>query len=163
MLAGLPPSFSETDVLRDDLRPFDDGRVALYYAPFDQVNESARVILMGITPGRYQFWTACRVAREGIAAGLPDVEVQRRVKEAASFSGPMRKHLVAMLDGIGIPEPLGLSTSASPFDSHAKHLFSTSAVSFPVFVPTALRRNFSSGCDTRAELSPMDSYGRCRG
>src|SRR5260221_2415103 len=134
VLAALPPSICEEDVLRDDLRLFDDGRVALYYAPFDYVNESARVILMGITPGRYQHWKACLVAREGIAAKLPDVDVLRRVKDAASFSGPMRKHLVTMLDGIGMSDALGLATSASLFDADAKHLFSTSAVSFPVFV-----------------------------
>jgi hypothetical protein len=39
-----------------------------------------------------------------------------------------------MLDGIGIPEAIGLATSATLFDADAKHLFSTSAVSFPVFV-----------------------------
>jgi hypothetical protein len=100
VLAALPPSICEASILRDDLRVFDDGRVVLYYSPFDYVNERARVILMGITPGRYQHWKACLVAREGIAARLPDVEVLGRVKDAASFSGPMRKHLVTMLDGI---------------------------------------------------------------
>jgi hypothetical protein len=39
-----------------------------------------------------------------------------------------------MLDGIGLPQALGLATSASLFDTDAKDLFSTSAVSFPVFV-----------------------------
>ena len=134
VLAALPPDMGEADVVRDELRLFDDGRVALYYAPFDYVNEHARVILMGITPGRFQYWKACVVARDGIAAGLPEVEILRRVKESASFSGPMRKHLVTMLDGIGLAGALGLATSASLFDADAKHLFSTSAVSFPVFV-----------------------------
>jgi len=134
VLAALPPSICEADVLRDDLRLFDDGRVAVYYAPFDYVNEHARVILMGVTPGRYQYWKACLVAREGISAQLPDVDVLRRVKDAASFSGPMRKHLVTMLDGIGISDALGIATAASLFDADAKLLFSTSAVSFPVFV-----------------------------
>jgi hypothetical protein len=134
-LAGLPRDLMEEDVLRPDLRLVQNDALELYYAPFDYVNEHARVILMGITPGRYQLWRACSVARDAIAECLPDVDVLRRVKQAASFSGPMRKNLVSMLDGIQLNAALGLDSTRALFEDRAAHLlFSTSAVSFPVFV-----------------------------
>jgi hypothetical protein len=133
-LARLPVDLAESDTLRGDLQLFDDGVVSLYYSPFDHVNEVARVVLMGITPGRFQHWKACSVARDAIAQGLPDAEVLRCAKQSASFSGPMRSHLVAMLDGIHLNDALGLATTATLFEADAGHLFSTSAVTFPVFV-----------------------------
>lgn len=134
VLAALPPDLHEEDVFRDDLLLFDDGRVSLFYAPFDHINAAAKVVLVGITPGRYQFWRALTVARDGLQAGRPDADVVRRVKEAASFSGPMRKNLVTMLDGIGLAQALRIGTTATLFEADAHLLFSTSAVSFPVFV-----------------------------
>lgn len=56
------------------------------------------------------------------------------VKSKASFSGPMRKNLLSMPDGIGLPAALGIETSAWLFDQDATLLFSTSAVSFTVFI-----------------------------
>lgn len=134
-LARLPRDVTAEDILRPDLRISHDDVFELYYAPFDYVNEHARVVLMGITPGRYQLWKACSVARDALAEGLPDVEVLRRVKQAASFSGPMRANFVGMLDGIQLNKALGLETTNTLFDDAGAHLlFSTSAVSFPVFV-----------------------------
>jgi hypothetical protein len=134
-LETLPPALAEEDILRPELRLFADDALSLYYAPFDYVNEHARVILMGITPGRHQFWKACIVARDALVEGRASAEVLRRVKQTASFSGPMRKNLVTMLDGIGLHKALGVDSTSDLFeDKGAQLLFSTSAVSFPVFV-----------------------------
>jgi hypothetical protein len=110
------------------------GPLAIYYAPFDHVNEHAKVILMGITPGRHQMFVACTFVRDAIAAGMSDADILREVKPRASFSGPMRKNLVTMLDGIGLQDVLGIASSASLFDVDAKLLLPTSALSFPCFV-----------------------------
>jgi hypothetical protein len=134
-LAGLPTDGREEDTLRDDLRLFDDGKISLYYSPFDHVTKGARVVLMGITPGRFQHWKACSVARDALARGLANAEVLRLAKQSASFSGPMRKNLVAMLDGIRLNDALGLASTGSMFEEEgAQYLLSTSAVTFPVFV-----------------------------
>jgi hypothetical protein len=133
-LAGLPPGLTEANVTRESLLIAQQGPLAIYYAPFDHVNENAKVILMGITPGRHQMFVACRFVSDSIAAGMSDAEILHEVKSRASFSGPMRKNLVTMLDGIGLQDALGIRSSASLFDVDAELLFPTSAVSFPCFV-----------------------------
>src|SRR5262249_752750 len=111
-----------------------DDRLSIYYAPFDQVNQDARVVLMGITPGRRQMWEACVAARNAIAGGHSDEDVLRVARNSGSFAGPIRSHLIRMLDDIGLPRHLGIDSAASLFSSDAKMLFSTSAVGFPVFI-----------------------------
>lgn len=133
-LANLPANLTKEQVTRPELLLRDEGPLSIYYAPFDYVNEHARVVLMGITPGRYQMFVACSFVRDQLAKGVPDQQVLKDVKSKASFSGPMRQNLLSMLDGIGLPAALGIGTSASLFDQDAGLLFSTSAVSFPVFV-----------------------------
>jgi hypothetical protein len=141
VFANLPRDLAEEDTLRDDLCLFKDEKVSLFYSPFDQVNEQALVVLMGITPGRYQHWMACCAARDALAEGLADEEVLHRAKRVGSFSGPMRRNLVMMLDGIGLNQALGIATCALLFEEGgASLLFSTSAVSFPVFVR---RKNYT--------------------
>jgi hypothetical protein len=131
----LDPALPEENLLAcEALRVYADETLSIYYAPFDQVNENARVVLMGITPGRQQMWQACLAARGAIANGASDDEVLRIAKNAGSFAGPMRANLVRMLDEIGVAKHLGIDTAASLFSAHAKLLFSTSAVSFPVFI-----------------------------
>jgi hypothetical protein len=135
VLARLDPELPEEQMLScSALRVHEEGRLALYYAPFDHVNDAARIILMGITPGRWQMWEACIVVRHAIARGATDEEALREAKNKGSFAGPMRANLVRMLDEIGIARHLGVPSCSSLFSDHAKLLFSTSAVSFPVFV-----------------------------
>jgi hypothetical protein len=116
VLARIDPELPEEQMLScSALRVHDDGWMALYYAPFDYVNEAARIILMGITPGRWQMCEACLAARQAIARGATDDEVLREAKNKASFAGPMRANLVGMLDGIGIALQLDVASCASLF------------------------------------------------
>ena len=96
-----------------------DGPLSVYYAPFDLLNQDARLVLVGITPGRTQMNTALRSARESLGGGLPEHEVIRRAKQTASFSGTMRGNLVAMLDYFRIHEVLGIGSCADLFASSA--------------------------------------------
>ncbi len=134
-LSLLDPDLPEQGILScRSLRLFDDGRISPYYAPFDQLNEDARIVLVGITPGRRQMWEACLAARRAIGEGASDDEVLRVAKNTGSFAGPMRAKLIRMLDDIGVAGHFGVQTCASLFSDHAKLVFSTSLVSFPVFV-----------------------------
>ena len=38
---------------------WEDGALSVYYAPWDWVNTSAKVMLVGITPGAYQATKPC--------------------------------------------------------------------------------------------------------
>lgn len=106
----------------------------VYYAPLDYINTQAEIILVGITPGWHQMEIAFRTARENILDGLGRVEVCRRAKKAAAFSGAMRKNLLEMLDGIGIPKAMGIESSGDLFAHAHMRLHSTSVLRYPVFV-----------------------------
>jgi hypothetical protein len=130
VLAKLPPELTEADVSRRELLlyPNEPG-------PLDSVNRSARVVIVGITPGRQQAAIALEEARRAIADGVEDLEAIRLgAKNPAAFAGPMRANLVAMLDGIGVADELEIE-STSDLWAGARHLLSsTSAVIYPVFV-----------------------------
>lgn len=110
------------------------GPLSAYYAPFDAVNPQARVILVGITPGRSQAENALAEARRQLLAGASLDAVVTRAKATAAFSGAMRPNLVAMLDHIGLANWLGIPSCAALFGASAHLLQSTSLLPFPVFV-----------------------------
>ncbi|THF82211.1 hypothetical protein [Cohnella fermenti] len=92
------------------------GELAMYYAPHNEyANPSARIVLVGLTPGWTQMRIAIREARGALAEGLGDEAVCRRAKEAARFAGTMRAHLIAMLDELGLHRHLGLRSSGALF------------------------------------------------
>jgi hypothetical protein len=62
------------------------------------------------------------------------LEVCQRAKQRASFAGSMRKHLTAMLDGLGLPSLLGIASSESLFSEDRGLLHTSSAIRYPVFV-----------------------------
>jgi hypothetical protein len=124
----------KTDLLVPEFRLHHDGQLDVYYAPFDYVNETAKVMLLGITPGWTQMEIAYRNARQDLLDGLATSEVCRRAKKQASFAGSMRKNITAMLDDLGLPSLLGIPSSASLFSEHRGLLHTSSAIRYPVFV-----------------------------
>jgi hypothetical protein len=111
-----------------------EGLVEIYYTPFDHVNETARVTLVGITPGWHQMRLAYTVARDLLREGLPHDAILPRVSSAAGFSGPMRANLLRMLDDLGLPRCLGIDSSAELFGSRADLRHGTSAIRYAAFV-----------------------------
>ena len=125
---------------------YQDAAREIVYAPFDWTNEAARVALVGITPGRHQGWVASMEAAAALRSGASADAALRRAKSVGSFSGPMRRNLVSMLDQIGLAETLGIASSDDLFGS-AHHLAShVSALAFPVFVKG---RNYTGANITR--------------
>ena len=57
------------DVLPDQLLIEREGPLSIYYAPFDYVNEHAKIVLVGITPGRQQMINALIEANRLLSAG----------------------------------------------------------------------------------------------
>jgi hypothetical protein len=113
---------------------YQDRTRQIVYAPFDWTNEEARVALIGITPGRHQSWVASLEAAAALRGGASPDEALRRAKSVGSFSGPMRRNLVAMLDGIGLAGALGITSCDDLFGSAQHQALHTSALAFPVFV-----------------------------
>jgi hypothetical protein len=112
----------------------EDGPLSVYYAPFDWVNTNARVVLVGITPGKTQMENALAEAKRAILDGAPDSEVLRRAKTTGAFSGSMRPNLITLLDAVRLQYWLGLRSCSELFDSASNLLQTASVLQHPVFV-----------------------------
>jgi hypothetical protein len=111
-----------------------EGRLEVCYAPFEHVGRTARVVLLGITPGRQQATNALLEARRRLISGADHAAALAAAKAFASFSGPLRSNLVAMLDFIGLNSWLGLQSCAALWLGDNGLVHFTSALRFPVFV-----------------------------
>lgn len=109
-------------------------RIDIAYFPIGPVKVDARIAIVGLTPGRQQMRNAWAEARRCLRDGLSEMETLASVEVFASFSGPMRSNLVAMLDAIGVNGLLDLKSTASLWASDANLAHFTSALCFPVFV-----------------------------
>ncbi|MCS4088969.1 uracil-DNA glycosylase family protein [Rhizobium sp. BK176] len=109
------------------------GELEVAYAPFDHVNGSARVVIVGITPGRTQMEAAINAAKSGYLMKLPEEKILERAKVHASFSGDMRPDLVALLDFIGMPRVLGVGSTNELWGRAASLVHFTSALRYPTF------------------------------
>jgi len=110
--------------------------LAIYYSPHNEyINDRAKLIIIGITPG----WSQMKVAFEEIRYCLDFrqrftmEQMLEKAKKAASFSGTMRKNLIDMLDQCGIPQILHAESSASLFEEHRHVIHTTSVIKYPVF------------------------------
>jgi hypothetical protein len=130
------PLLRDDDAPRSELLLWENSRTRLtcYYAPFEYLNTSAKLILVGITPGGTQMNRALNATRAALANGTPIEAAIRRVKREGSFSGPMRQNIVKTLNRLGYHEKLGLSCSGSLWETHDHLVQFCSLLKFPVFV-----------------------------
>jgi hypothetical protein len=122
------------ELLTDTFRLTSEGSLEIFYAPFDYLNPAAKLVLMGITPGWAQMQTAYREAASALWEGATALDACSRAKRVASFAGPMRRHLITMLDGLDVHRALGISSTAWLFDVEWPLLHTTSAIRYPTFV-----------------------------
>ena len=128
------PYLGSNDHLPTSLRLTGSGALETYYAPFEHINREARITICGITPGLQQARNALNAARQCLRDSMSHDEALAQAKQTASFSGPMRRNLIEMLDHLGLPAWLGIDDSAQLFDRHAHLVHYTSALRNPVFV-----------------------------
>ena len=100
-------SSSEADIRSDvtlggKLLISNSENVTINYAPFEHIQHGAKVVIVGITPGEQQARNALLEARRQLIAGASQAMALSKAKVFASFSGPMRANLVAMLDHVGL-------------------------------------------------------------
>lgn len=110
-----------------------DHKHEIYYAPFDHVTTTARVVLVGITPGRVQAIAALDTARRALRAGRSHHDAMAIAKTTASFAGPMRRNLIDLLDHVGVAERLGLDSTVALWAGQENLVHFTSALRYPVF------------------------------
>lgn len=130
---------------RSDFLVKDLSEQRIYYAPFDYVNPKAKIFVIGITPGEQQMENMLIEAKRLIRLGLSDEEIQEKCKPIGSFSGAMRKNLVAMMDHIGLADYLGVESTSGLFDKHVELGNLTSAIRYPTFlIKDGKETNFAS-------------------
>lgn len=113
--------------LEDKMRIATDGRLSVCYAPFEYINLRARVVLVGITPGRTQMLNALREARRQLDLGADPEPTLMAAKRTGAFSGAMRPNLVGLLDHVGVNDWLGITSCDELFGS-ASHLVQTTSL-----------------------------------
>lgn len=125
--------WSRSDILIPELLLHEEQGLRMYYAPYDDVNPEAKVIIAGITPGFTQMSCSLRQARQDLLHGVPINEIDARAKIVASFAGTMRRNLIAMLDEMGLAALLGLTGSEQLFGEYRHLLHTTSVIRYPAF------------------------------
>lgn len=119
------------------LRLAQDGPIEVYYVPFEYINANARVVIVGITPGRTQLINAVGELRKQLDRGASTVDALIAAKQVGAFSGSMRPNLIKMLDSVGINRWLGLPSCETLFDSDNGLVQTTSVLRNAVFVDGA--------------------------
>lgn len=89
------------DLLHPDFLIEKENNLEMYYSPHNEyINDQAKIVIVGITPG----WTQMKKAFETfVAFKATNRSVDRileETKKEASFSGTMRLNLIHMLDEI---------------------------------------------------------------
>jgi hypothetical protein len=126
-LAGSPSLYKKLELASTE-------NLQVCYAPFEHINPNARVVIVGITPGRQQMLKALGEARRQLVMGSDDLQVLKAAKSVGSFSGDIRTHLVSLLDNVGINSWLGISSCSALFGNSALLVQTTSALRNPVFL-----------------------------
>ena len=126
------------DILR--MYPFDDehdeNNINVYYAPFDEVNVDAKVVLIGITPGESQMRRSWRAAHAATSNGEDIASTISEFKRVSSFNddkGQMRPNLIKQLEHWGVDKWLGLPNAESLFYDGWPNVQTTSLLCYPVF------------------------------
>ena len=112
------PKYGPEHLCTPTFRLYSDPRIQQFYAPFDSVNISAKVAVVGITPGYQQMELAFRSARAALVNGETGAEACGQAKAQASFAGTMRRNLVSMLADIELHHWLGTSSPALLFENN---------------------------------------------
>jgi hypothetical protein len=110
------------------------GALAVTYAPFDHINRSAELVLVGLTPGRTQASSAIEALQLALRAGKTPQAALEIAKSTASFSGSMRRSLIGMLDHVGVPQKFGHKSASEFFEPGSGLVHFTSALRYPVYL-----------------------------
>lgn len=134
-IQALPISFTEEALLSEQflLEKDEKKKLEIYYAPFEYVNNQAKVVIVGITPGLFQMKQSYSTVLNFKDQPEIDEKILSQVKNNSSFDGPMRKNLIQMLDKIGLHKHLNLSSSLELFNEASHLVHTTSAITYPVF------------------------------
>lgn len=123
--------------LNAKLRLAQEDKVEVCYAPFEYINKQARIVIVGITPGRTQMLNALKEARRQLDCGADTANALMSAKRTGGFSGSMRPNLVSLLDHVGLNKWLGIRSCDEIFGAAAHLVQTASVLRNPVFLDGA--------------------------
>jgi hypothetical protein len=168
-IRALPSEVLSAERLFRDFTLFEEEDVRICFAPMGGMVPSAKVVIVGITPGLSQAQIAFGSARRSLLGGGSPTEALAAAEKECSFAGVMRTNLCRMMDDLGVAAHLGITSTTAFFtsDDNGSVCNSTSAIRYPVFVrgknftghsPDMLKTHFlRSALETvlAAELAPF--------
>jgi uracil-DNA glycosylase len=111
-----------------------DKKLSCFYAPFEYVNTDAKLIIVGITPGRTQMNRSVNALNQALSDGQDLESALKSVKKTASLSGTMRPRLVEILNRLGYAEKLGIDCCSSLWAENNHLVHFCSVLKYPIFV-----------------------------
>jgi len=111
----------------------EDSTYRLIYVPFVHVAKSAKLAIVGITPGSAQIAAAYAATRPMLIAGLPHGEILEQAIKQGAFQGTMRTNLIKILRHFDIGTKLGIADVAELWSRQAGLLHSTSVIPHAAF------------------------------
>jgi hypothetical protein len=110
-------------------------REELFYIPFEHLNATPKLVLVGITPGPNQINDAYSSVQADLIAGEPDATILAKAKSHGAFSGSrMRPNLLKMLRAFDFETLLGIADVADLWGSASGLLHATSVVPHAAFL-----------------------------
>jgi hypothetical protein len=133
-IRALPSDVLSAERLFRDFTLFEDVRIC--FAPMGGMVSTAKVVVVGITPGLSQAQIAFASARRCLLAGESPTNTLAAAEKECSFAGVMRTNLCRMMDDLGVAAHLGITSTTAFFtsDDSGSVCNSTSAIRYPVFV-----------------------------
>ncbi|MEC0125013.1 hypothetical protein [Paenibacillus pabuli] len=127
--------YSKAELLIHELKLSSSGKVEMFYSPHNEyINPSAKVMLVGITPGWQQMEIAFRTAIKALKDQQSYEHACKEAKFAARMAGTMRANLVHMLQEIGLHHYLSVPHVQRLFEPECPILHTTSLIRYPIFV-----------------------------
>ena len=137
----------------------DEHGIRIIWAPFDTINSSARLAIIGVTPGPTQALLSYRAARRAVGDGSDIQASLEQAKTASSFRGDvMEPNLKSLLEHSGVAERAGIDDIDLLWTEEAHKVHFTSTIRYPTFINSKL---FNNQIDTlaHAELRRyVDTY-----
>ncbi|MGG4480541.1 hypothetical protein ACM7Q1_06900 [Paenibacillus illinoisensis] len=131
----LKQRYSKADLLINDLKLGEAGNVEMYYSPHNEyINSSAKIMLVGITPGWQQMEIAFRTAVQALKRQATYETACQEAKFAARMAGVMRTNVIQMLQEIGLHHFLNVPHVSKLFDPECTLLHTTSLIRYPILV-----------------------------
>jgi len=127
--------FEKEDILNTDFELYNKENMKIYYAPHNEIiNKSAKIFIVGITPGWTQTSIAYKTAQNLIVQNLDSETIKKECKRNSRFAGSMRKNLIEMLDELKLNNKLKLKSCSELFENRDDLLHTTSLIPYPVFI-----------------------------